>query len=60
MHESVQEEIVGALWAICSLLAFTNGYNVWGWVFFIKSAFDISCSIRYAAISCSVDNKEGK
>lgn len=45
MSESKQEEIIGVLWLIAAVTAFGNGYTYWAWVFAVKAAFDIACSI---------------
>jgi len=47
MSISRQEEIISALWALCALVAFSNGYTVWGWIFAVKAAADTVCAIRY-------------
>jgi CHASE2 domain-containing sensor protein len=47
MSNSKQEEIISALWVIAALLAFGNGFFVWGWVFAIKAALDTACAILY-------------
>jgi hypothetical protein len=47
MSVSRQEEIIAALWVICSLLAFLNGFVVAGWLFGAKGGIDLICSIYH-------------
>ena len=48
MSRSIQEEIIGVLWTIAALLAFGNGYSIWGWIFAIKAGLDCLTSILFA------------
>ena len=48
MSDSKVEEIIGALWFICSVLAFSGGYTLAGWLFGIKGTGDLMCSIYSA------------
>lgn len=57
MSFSRQEEIISALWAIASLIAFSSGYNLFGWIFCIKAATDTFCSVYYALSEISKDKK---
>lgn len=45
MSKSRQKEILSALWAICALIAFANGFEIWGDVFTVKAAFDTICAV---------------
>lgn len=45
---SRQEEIIAVLWIIATLLAFSNSYTAWGWVFAIKATCDTACAIHCA------------
>jgi hypothetical protein len=44
------EEIIGILWIIAALLAFSDGHRFWGWVFLSKGVFDCACAIVIALI----------
>jgi len=50
MSESKQEEIIGTLWLIAGLLAFSGGHNLAGWILLGKSALDMICSLSLAII----------
>jgi hypothetical protein len=43
----MQEEIISVLWIIAALLAFADGYTVFGWVFAIKATIDMVFAIHY-------------
>ena len=47
MSISRQEEMISVLWIIAALIAFGNDYQVWGWIFAIKGAFDTVIAIRF-------------
>lgn len=57
MSDSIQEEVLAALWAICALLAFGFGFNGWGLAFSIKSVFDIFCALRAAAKELALEKR---
>lgn len=59
MSRSNVEEIIGTLWLIAAILAFANGYRVWGYLFAIKAAFDQGCSIYFAIIKHIKDRDDG-
>jgi hypothetical protein len=42
------EEIIGVLWLIAALLAFGQSYVFWGYVFSVKAAMDMMCTIIFA------------
>lgn len=48
MSDSKLEEVIAALWVICSITAFGFGFTGWGWCFAIKGAFDVLCSLKAA------------
>jgi len=45
---SKQEEIISALWFICSLLAFIAGFKIAGWFFAIKAGGDMIFALVFA------------
>lgn len=49
MSISRQEEIISALWVICSLLAFGLHFDLAGWLFGVKAGLDIVFSLCFAA-----------
>lgn len=51
MSRSNIEELIGMLWIIAALLAFSNNYRIWGYVFALKGGFDQLCSICFAIIN---------
>lgn len=48
MSKSIQEEILSALWALASLLAFGFDFPTWGVIFSIKAALDMGCAFKAA------------
>ena len=48
MDKSKQEEVIGTLWIIAALIAFSNNYQIWGWIFAINASFATICSIVIA------------
>jgi len=48
MSRSNTEEIISALWAICSILCFASGFNTWALLFALKAVRDMACSIILA------------
>lgn len=48
MKISRQEEIIGVLWIIASILAFGFHFNFFGWIFCIKGLIDMGYSISFA------------
>lgn len=48
MSKSRAEEIISALWGLCAITSFGFGFSVWGWIFTIKAAIDVCCSIYFA------------
>lgn len=59
MSNSIQEEILAALYMICALLAFGLGFDVWGWIFSVKAAADTWFALK-AAIKELRDEKRGE
>lgn len=55
----MQEELISALWAICAVLCFGFGFNLWGGLFTLKAALDTVCAIR-AAVKESVAEKAAR
>lgn len=60
MDASRQEEIITALWAICSVTAFGFGFTGWGWVFAIKAAHDLICTIAYCVKEVKAEYRQAK
>ena len=48
MNESKTEEIIAVLYMLCALLAFSGGYESWGWIFTAKAVSDLACSGYFA------------
>ena len=49
MSVSRQEEIIGTLWLIASILCFGFGYTFWGWALLAKAMFDQVASVFIGA-----------
>ncbi len=58
MKVSRQEEIIAVLWIIAAIMAFGNGYTSWGWVFAVKAALDVACTITFAFKEALIERKE--
>ena len=54
---SKQEELIGAVWIIASVLSFGFGYVVWGWMFAIKGGTDQLTSIYMAFYTRKIRDK---
>lgn len=54
MSISRQEEIIAALWAVCAVLAFGSGFQLWGWLFAIKAATDTAAAIWFGVAEALV------
>lgn len=48
MSTSHKEELIALLASICAILCFGFGFNVAGWLFFVKAVFDYIFSMLYA------------
>lgn len=48
MSESIQEELLAALYSIAAIMSFGFGFTVAGWAFAFKAALDTGNAIRLA------------
>ena len=57
-QESNIEEIIATLWLIATLIAFSNGYTFWGYLFAAKTTVDIICSVGFAVKCARLSERE--
>jgi hypothetical protein len=55
---SMVEEVIAVLWAMAAILCFGFDFNIAGWGFAIKAAFDTAISIRAAFVEIVREKKE--
>jgi len=50
LTRSIIEELLSAMYALLSILCFANDFTVWGWIFAINAALDVTAAVYFAYI----------